>query len=65
MRRPVRTITCPSIAFRTIAFGEPTSSFPSGVIVAALSPSLWRFIAAAASSTTTFRVARRFSSAKS
>ena len=39
IRRPVRTITLPSIASRRIRFGLPTSSAPSGVIVAALIPS--------------------------
>ena len=37
-RRPVRTITLPSTCSRRIRFGEPTSSAPSGVIVAALRP---------------------------
>ena len=59
MRRPVRTMTLPSIALRRIALGEPTSPCPSGVTVAALRPSFVRFIAAAASSTTAFFVARR------
>ncbi len=49
IRRPVRTMTFPSIARRRIAFGEPTSPLVSGVIVAALSPSFVRFIASAAS----------------
>ena len=35
IRRPVRTITRPPISSRRIRFGEPTSSLPSGVIVAA------------------------------
>ena len=39
IRRPVRTITVPPISSRRIRFGEPTSSAPSGVIVAAFSPS--------------------------
>ncbi len=38
MRRPVRTITLPPISSRRIRFGEPTSSRPSGVTVAAFSP---------------------------
>ena len=38
MRRPVRTITLPSIPSRISRFGLPTSSAPSGVIVAALIP---------------------------
>ena len=52
MRRPVRTITRPPISSRRIRFGEPTSSRPSGVIVAALSPSPCSRIARAASCTT-------------
>ena len=39
MRRPVRTITLPSIPSRIMRLGLPTSSAPSGVIVAALIPS--------------------------
>ena len=38
MRRPVRTITVPSISSRRIRLGEPTSPLTSGVMVAALSP---------------------------
>ena len=38
IRRPVRTITLPSIASRISRLGLPTSSAPSGVIVAAFSP---------------------------
>src|ERR671916_252617 len=65
MRRPVRRITVPSIPLRKMAFGEPTSSGASGVMVAALSPYPVSFIAAAASCTTWFSVARRFSSERS
>ena len=38
-RRPVRTMTLPSISRRRMALGEPTSPLISGVIVAALRPS--------------------------
>ena len=38
MRRPVRTMTLPPIASRRMRLGLPTSSAPSGVIVAALRP---------------------------
>ena len=38
MRRPVRMMTLPSTSSRRMRLGEPTSSVPSGVIVAALSP---------------------------
>ena len=38
MRRPVRMMTLPSTSSRRIRLGEPTSSAPSGVIVAALTP---------------------------
>ncbi len=38
IRRPVRTMTLPSTSSRRMRLGEPTSSLPSGVIVAALSP---------------------------
>ena len=48
----MRTITLPPIPSRTIAFGVPTSSLPSGVIVAALIPSPAALIAAADSCTT-------------
>ena len=65
MRRPVRTITLPSMPSRMIRFGLPTSSAPSGVIVAALMPNPAETIAAAASSQTLFSVARLFSSVKS
>ena len=41
----MRTITLPPISSRRIRFGEPTSSRPSGVTVAAFSPSPWRAIA--------------------
>ena len=54
MRRPVRTITLPSIPSRMMRLGLPTSSAPSGVIVAALIPSPASTIAAAASSQTWF-----------
>ena len=54
MRRPVRTMTWPPMALRRIALGEPTSPLVSGVMVAALRPSLWRFIASAAWWTTAF-----------
>jgi hypothetical protein len=47
------------------AFGEPTSPGLSGVIVAALRPKPASFIASAASYTTLFSVARRFSSERS
>ena len=59
MRRPVRTITRPPISSRRMRFGEPTSSRPSGVTVAALSPSPCSRIACAASWTTSLSVARR------
>src|SRR5918994_4819082 len=65
MRRPVRTITRPPISSRMIRFGEPTSPAPSGVTVAALSPSPCSRIAAAASCTIAFSVARRDSSERS
>jgi hypothetical protein len=42
-------MTLPPISSRRIRFGEPTSSRPSGVTVAAFSPSPLRLIAAAAS----------------
>ena len=41
MRRPVRTITLPPMSSRRIRFGEPMSPWPSGVTVAAFSPSPW------------------------
>src|SRR5919198_5638836 len=65
MRRPVRTMTRPPISSRRIRFGEPTSSRPSGVIVAAFRPRPWSRIALAASYTTPFCVARRDSSERS
>src|SRR5262245_21942269 len=65
IRRPVRTITRPPISSRRIRFGEPTSSTPSGVIVAAFSPSPCSRIAAAASKTTLFSVVRRVASERS
>ena len=58
-------ITLPPIPSRTIRLGEPTSSGPSGVIVAALRPSPASRMAAAASSTTWLDVARRFSRPRS
>ena len=64
-RLPVRTITLPPISSRRIRFGEPTSSRVSGVTVAAFSPSPCSRIAAAASWTTAFLVARRDSSERS
>ena len=64
-RRPVRMITLPPMASRSRAFGLPTSSAPSGVMVAAFRPKPWRTVAAAASKTTWFRVRRRFSSERS
>ena len=58
MRRPVRTITLPPISSRRIRLGDPTSSRPSGVTVAAFSPSPCAAIARAASCTTPLAVAR-------
>src|SRR5918996_6056238 len=58
MRRPVRTITWPPISSRRIRFGLPTSSFPSGVMVAALRPRPCSRIVRAASKTTRFPVSR-------
>ena len=55
----------PPISSRRIRFGEPTSSAPSGVIVAAFSPSPASCTAAAASWTIAFVVARRDSSERS
>jgi hypothetical protein len=65
MRRPVRMITLPSTSSRRIRFGEPTSSAPSGVTVAALIPKPASRIAAAASDTHAFAVSRRCSSERS
>ena len=65
MRRPVRTMTLPPISSRRMRFGEPTSPAPSGVTVAAFSPYPCSRIAAAASCTTPFCVARRPSSERS
>ena len=65
MRRPVRMITLPSIASRSRRLGLPTSSAPSGVIVAALSPKRAAAIACAAADTTSLEVLRRFSSERS
>ena len=61
----MRTITFPSTSSRRMRFGEPTSSLPSGVIVAALSPRPASRIALAASVTTSLEVARRCSSERS
>jgi hypothetical protein len=57
----VPTITFPPTASRMIRLGDPTSSRPSGVMVAAFRPKPAAFIAAAASVTTPLRVARRLS----
>ncbi len=38
IRRPVRMITRPPTSSRRMRLGEPTSSLPSGVTVAALTP---------------------------
>ena len=57
IRRPVRTITRPPTSSRRIRFGDPTSSAPSGVTVAAFRPSPCNLIAVAASNTTWFCVA--------
>src|SRR2546426_9481519 len=65
MRRPVRTMTRPSICLRRIPFGLPTSPEPSGAIVAALMPKPSCLRAAAASRTHWFRVLRRSSSERS
>src|SRR4051812_21618437 len=65
MRRPVRTMTLPSTSSRRIRFGEPTSSEPSGVMVAALMPNPAAFMARAASETQAFDVERRCSSDRS
>ena len=65
IRRPVRMMTFPSTPSRTMRLGEPTSSLPSGVTVAAFRPNPASFIAAAASSTTALDVARRCSSERS
>ena len=56
MRRPVRMMTLPSTSSRRMRLGEPTSSSPSGVIVAALIPKPQARIACAASLTTAFAV---------
>ena len=65
MRRPTRTITLPLTASRSSRLGEPTSSAPSGVTVAAFRPKPEAHIAAAASLTTSLFVARRCSSERS
>ncbi len=65
MRRPVRMITLPSIASRRMRLGLPTSSAPSGVIVAALRPKRASAIAFAAAVTTSLFVLRRLSSERS
>ena len=49
IRRPVRMMTLPSTSSRRIRLGEPTSSLPSGVTVAALMPKPAARIASAAS----------------
>ena len=61
----MRTITLPPIASRMIRLGLPTSSAPSGVIVAALIPRPVSSIMRAASSHTSFLVARRLASERS
>jgi len=55
----------PSTPSRTMRLGDPTSSLPSGVTVAALIPRPDARIAAAASSTILLSVSRRFSSERS
>src|SRR5690348_1719283 len=65
MRRPVRTMTRPSICLRRIALGLPTSPEPSGVTVAALIPKPSSRRAAEASITDWLRVRRRSSSERS
>ena len=65
MRRPVRMITLPSMASRRSRLGLPTSSLPSGVIVAALSPKRASRMARAALATTSLLVRRRFSRERS
>ena len=65
IRRPVRTMTVPSIPSRISRLGLPTSSAPSGVIVAAFRPRPVSRIRAAASVQTSLPVARRFSSERS
>ena len=64
-RRPVRTITLPSIPSRKIRFGEPTLPISVGVMVAAFSPRPVSTMAAAASWTTPLLVRRRLSSDRS
>ena len=65
MRRPVRTMTEPPIPSRRRRLGEPTPPMSGGVTVAALSPRPDSTIAAAASRTTSFFVARRLSRERS
>src|SRR5450759_153579 len=65
IRRPVRTITRPSISLRRMAFGLPTSPLPSGVMVAALIPNPSSRSASAASMTPSLRVLRRSSRERS
>ena len=65
IRRPVRMMTLPFTSSRRMRLGDPTSSLPSGVIVAALMPSPHAFMARADSVTTSLFVARRFSSERS
>ncbi len=63
--RPVRMITLPPISSRRIRLGEPTSSRPSGVMVAALMPKPLSRIARAASWTISLPVSRLRSSERS
>ena len=65
IRRPVRMITRPPISSRRIRFGEPTSPAPSGVTVAAFSPSPVSRIARRRLVHDAVVVARRFSSDRS
>ncbi len=65
IRRPVRMMTLPSTSSRRMRLGEPTSSRPSGVMVAAFSPYPASRIARAASCTISFAVERRASSDRS
>ena len=58
-------ITFPSIASRTMRLGLPTSSAPSGVIVAAFNPKRAATSAWAAAVTTSLSVRRRLSSDRS
>src|SRR5918994_506093 len=65
IRRPVRTMTLPSTSSRRMRLGEPTSSLPSGVTVAALIARPASRIARAASVTHAFALSRRRSSERS